>query len=152
MRRLIWGFAGRTYHIVGNLMHWLIWLILDYTPIEDHSTILYWNQLLDRRYCTGLLCHSDSLTYQAASPLPLTCLWAPSGKPPRRIPQGSGWCHEPSSKNRRKYKLNINTEKNMKISTTVQSLYNTPRYNTDMDITQSCCGSNFFLPWNFTKE
>ena len=22
MRRLIWGFAGRTYHIVGNLMHW----------------------------------------------------------------------------------------------------------------------------------
>ena len=21
--RLIWGFAGRTYHIVGNLMHWL---------------------------------------------------------------------------------------------------------------------------------
>ena len=24
MRRLIWGFAGRTYHIVGNIMHWLI--------------------------------------------------------------------------------------------------------------------------------
>ena len=24
MCRLIWGFAGRTYHIVGNLMHWLI--------------------------------------------------------------------------------------------------------------------------------
>ena len=23
MRRLIWGFAGRTYHIVVNLMHWL---------------------------------------------------------------------------------------------------------------------------------
>ena len=23
MRRLIWGFAGRTYHIVWNLMHWL---------------------------------------------------------------------------------------------------------------------------------
>ena len=23
MRRLIYGFAGRTYHIVGNLMHWL---------------------------------------------------------------------------------------------------------------------------------
>ena len=23
MRRLIWGFAGRTYHIVGNLMYWL---------------------------------------------------------------------------------------------------------------------------------
>ena len=23
MRRLIWGFAGRKYHIVGNLMHWL---------------------------------------------------------------------------------------------------------------------------------
>ena len=25
MRRLILGFAGRTYHIVGNLMTWLIW-------------------------------------------------------------------------------------------------------------------------------
>ena len=23
MRRLIWGFAGHNYHIVGNLMHWL---------------------------------------------------------------------------------------------------------------------------------
>ena len=23
MRSLIWAFAGRTYHIVGNLMHWL---------------------------------------------------------------------------------------------------------------------------------
>ena len=23
MRRMIWGFAGGTYHIVGNLMHWL---------------------------------------------------------------------------------------------------------------------------------
>ena len=23
MRRLVWGFAGRTYQIVGNLMHWL---------------------------------------------------------------------------------------------------------------------------------
>ena len=23
MRRLIWAFAGRTYHIVGNLVHWL---------------------------------------------------------------------------------------------------------------------------------
>ena len=25
MRRLVWGFAGRTYHIVGNLMHLLKW-------------------------------------------------------------------------------------------------------------------------------
>ena len=24
MRRLILGFAGRTYHIVENIMHWLI--------------------------------------------------------------------------------------------------------------------------------
>ena len=29
MRRLIWGFAGRTYHIVGNLMHWLIYKYLN---------------------------------------------------------------------------------------------------------------------------
>ena len=27
MRRLVRGFAGRTYHIVGNLMHWLILLL-----------------------------------------------------------------------------------------------------------------------------
>ena len=26
MCRLIWGFAGCTYHIVGNLMHWLIYI------------------------------------------------------------------------------------------------------------------------------
>ena len=26
MRRLVWDFAGRTHHIVGNLMHWLICL------------------------------------------------------------------------------------------------------------------------------
>ena len=26
MRRLNWGFSGRTYHIVGNIMHWLILL------------------------------------------------------------------------------------------------------------------------------
>ena len=25
MRRLTWGFAGRTYHIFGNLMSRLIW-------------------------------------------------------------------------------------------------------------------------------
>ena len=35
---------------------------------------------------------------------------------------------------------------------TVQSLYNTPHFNMDLDITQSCCGSHIFLPWNFTKE
>ena len=35
---------------------------------------------------------------------------------------------------------------------TVQSLYNKPRYNTELDITRSCCGSQIFVPWNFTKE
>ena len=29
MRRLIWGFAGRIYHIVGNLMSRLIWETID---------------------------------------------------------------------------------------------------------------------------
>ena len=32
MRRLIWGFAGCTYHIVGNLMHWLICCPNFYVP------------------------------------------------------------------------------------------------------------------------
>ena len=26
MRRLVWAFDGRTYHIVGNLMSWLIYV------------------------------------------------------------------------------------------------------------------------------
>ena len=36
--------------------------------------------------------------------------------------------------------------------TTVQPLYNTPYYNSDLDITWSCCGSQIFLSWQFTKE
>ena len=35
MRRLILGFAGRTYHIVGNLMHGLIYIIV--TCDKTHS-------------------------------------------------------------------------------------------------------------------
>ena len=27
-----------------------------------------------------------------------------------------------------------------------------PRYNMDLDATQSCCGWHVFLSWNFTKE
>ena len=38
------------------------------------------------------------------------------------------------------------------ITCTVQSLLSTPQYNTDLDISQSCCGFQNFLPWNFTKE
>ena len=40
MRRLIWGFDGRTYHIVGNLMHWLILLTYYYvnvTPVISRA-------------------------------------------------------------------------------------------------------------------
>ena len=33
----------------------------------------------------------------------------------------------------------------------VQSLYNTYHYNTDLDISQYCCGSIISLPLNFTK-
>ena len=35
---------------------------------------------------------------------------------------------------------------------TVQFLYNTLHYSMNLDKTQSCCGSQSFLPWNFTKE
>ena len=34
----------------------------------------------------------------------------------------------------------------------VQPPYNTPCYNMDLDITQSCCGSQIFLTWNITNE
>ena len=30
MRRLAWAFAGRTHHIVGSLVSWLVWCI-DYS-------------------------------------------------------------------------------------------------------------------------
>ena len=36
---LIWGFAGRTYHIVGNLIDWLIY---EYGVISD-SFVKYSN-------------------------------------------------------------------------------------------------------------
>ena len=35
---------------------------------------------------------------------------------------------------------------------TVQSLYNTPCFNMDLDITRSCCVSKIVLPLHFTKE
>ena len=34
----------------------------------------------------------------------------------------------------------------------VPSIYNTPHFHMDLDITQFCCGSHIFLPCNFTKE
>ena len=37
MRRLIWGFAGRTYHIVGNLMHWLNYYSMTLRPLTQHG-------------------------------------------------------------------------------------------------------------------
>ena len=40
MRRLIWGIAGRTYHIVGNLMHWLICESLDYRAKHVYIILL----------------------------------------------------------------------------------------------------------------
>ena len=42
MRRLIWGFAGRTYHIVGNLIHWLIysWTGANRQNITYHEDVL----------------------------------------------------------------------------------------------------------------
>ena len=45
MRRLIWGFAGRTYDIVGNLMHWLI----------------FWEAVTAVRFCWPMstLIHTD---------------------------------------------------------------------------------------------
>ena len=42
--------------------------------------------------------------------------------------------------------------KSLLIICTVQSLYNTPHYKTDLDKTRSCCGSKMFLPWKFTKK
>ena len=41
MHRLIWGFAGRTYHIVGNLMPWLNIIINSYLAILKFSQKSY---------------------------------------------------------------------------------------------------------------
>ena len=35
---------------------------------------------------------------------------------------------------------------------TGQSLYSTPRYNTDLNITRSCCGTQNFFTMEFYKE
>ena len=47
MRRLVWAHAGRTYHIVGNLMSWLIMIILAITHeilvLIAHAKSLLWN-------------------------------------------------------------------------------------------------------------
>ena len=40
MRRLIWGFAGRKYYIVGYLMHWLNYVIL--IVFYQDNTIVVW--------------------------------------------------------------------------------------------------------------
>ena len=37
-------------------------------------------------------------------------------------------------------------------TSTELSFYNSPHYNTDLDTTQSCCGSQKILLWNFTME
>ena len=36
MRRLIWGFVGRTYHIVGNLDSWLNYTVFAFLALK-HS-------------------------------------------------------------------------------------------------------------------
>ena len=39
MRRLVWAFAGRTYHIVGNLMQWQ-----DFEPVHEISNnVAFWH-------------------------------------------------------------------------------------------------------------
>ena len=40
MRRLVWAFAGRTYHILGNLISWLILFVLMlYIPVNNFSVM-----------------------------------------------------------------------------------------------------------------
>ena len=39
MRRLIWDFAGRTYHIVGNLMSWLNHDLNQYSKLLGRTKI-----------------------------------------------------------------------------------------------------------------
>ena len=40
MRRLISGFGGRTYHIVGNLMHWLNYVFFRF-PMEIYNYVIF---------------------------------------------------------------------------------------------------------------
>ena len=57
MRRLIWGFAGCTYPIVGNLMHWLKWCISKVTQCNYHAGSFYILHFLSNK-----LAGSQSLT------------------------------------------------------------------------------------------
>ena len=47
MRRLVWAFAGHTYHIVGNLMHWLLYIEvkIDYLDTTILSRYMYQVQM-----------------------------------------------------------------------------------------------------------
>ena len=53
MRRLIWAFAGCKYHIVGNIMSWLILNIGSYTKANISLNLL--NELWKRDKMHGLL-------------------------------------------------------------------------------------------------
>ena len=58
MRRLIWGFAGRTYHIVGNLMSWLICnsiLLYPWTVSSSTERLGYHLKLHLWQFCTVIV-------------------------------------------------------------------------------------------------
>ena len=54
MRRLILGFAGRTYHIVGNLMHWLISYVFITRKDMALSAISMNSALADKEFVLSL--------------------------------------------------------------------------------------------------
>ena len=77
MRRLIWGFAGRTYHIVGNLMHWLkfvygvnslvlvlIMTIFFWLPGYTWSLKSYYTSIKDTSFCGHLDFNCLKLKYE----------------------------------------------------------------------------------------
>ena len=58
LRRLIWGFAGHTYHIGENLMSRLIYL--RYT-LEKQQTVLHYKLYIDLSIASVISCHTKIL-------------------------------------------------------------------------------------------
>ena len=70
MRRLMWGFAGRTYHIVGNTIPWLNCLFKVCMKLTTNLTYLKTGRTIDKilKYVSVLIViHAKTLGEKEAT-------------------------------------------------------------------------------------
>ena len=87
MRRLIWGSARRTYHIVGNLMHWLIYIQQTWKPVSIVWKYSDQTFHLGSTLCCLLIIFANSLdpdqARQNLSRIWIQTVWHSGGSPER---------------------------------------------------------------------